>query len=63
MPEPVVNIAAYLFAPLDRLPERRAELRAVCAWELQKQEKTRQQNSLLMCRFPLCTHCSVLHSL
>jgi len=31
MLEPVVNIAAYLFAPLDRLPERRAELRAVCA--------------------------------
>ena len=30
MLEPVVNIAAYLFAPLDQLPERRADLRAVC---------------------------------
>ena len=33
MLEPVVNIAAYLFAPLDRLPERRAEVRALCASE------------------------------
>ena len=31
MLEPVVNIAAYLFAPLDRLTERRAEVRALCA--------------------------------
>ena len=25
-----VNIAAYLFAPLERLPERRKALRALC---------------------------------
>ncbi len=30
MPTPVVNIAAYRFAPLDRLPDRRTDLRALC---------------------------------